>query len=153
MTFLEEFYSITLSALEEAKNDRLWIKTNLKLAKLWLDRKEFTRLNRILRQLHASVEQEDGSGGSGLTKSSSAERLAASGGSSDVDQRKGTLLLEIYALEIQMYTEQKNHKKLKELYTQSLAVRSAIPHPRIMGVIRECGGKMHMTESEYYYYY
>jgi len=27
--------------------------------------------------------------------------------------KKGTQLLEIYALEIQMYTEQKNNKKLK----------------------------------------
>lgn len=29
------------------------------------------------------------------------------------DMKKGTQLLEIYALEIQMYTEQKNNKKLK----------------------------------------
>jgi COP9 signalosome complex subunit 2 len=27
-----------------------------------------------------------------------------------------------------------------------LRIKSAIPHPRIMGVIRECGGKMHMSE-------
>lgn len=32
------------------------------------------------------------------------------------DLKKGTQLLEIYALEIQMYTEQKNNKRLKELY-------------------------------------
>ena len=55
------------------------------------------------------------------------------------------------ALEIQMHTETKNNKKLKELYQQSLNVKSAIPHPRIMGVIRECGGKMHMGESMYKY--
>lgn len=29
-----------------------------------------------------------------------------------------------------------------------MGVKSAIPHPRIMGVIRECGGKMHMRESK-----
>ena len=46
----------------------------------------------------------------------------------------------------QVHTEQKNGKKLKELYGRALAVKSAIPHPRIMGVIRECGGKMHMHE-------
>lgn len=27
-------------------------------------------------------------------------------------------------------------------------MRSAIPHPKIQGVIRECGGKMYMSESE-----
>ncbi|CAG8511503.1 6771_t:CDS:10 [Acaulospora morrowiae] len=127
MTFMEEFYSTTLSALEEAKNERLWVKTNLKLAKLWLDRKEYTRLNKILRQLHASCQKDDGTD----------------------DQRKGTHLLEIFALEIQMYTETKNNKKLKALYQQCLHVKSAIPHPRIMGVIRECGGKMHMGEKEW----
>ncbi len=50
--------------------------------------------------------------------------------------KKGTQLLEVYALEIQMYTEQKNNKKLKTLYEQSLHIKSAIPHPLIMGVIR-----------------
>ena len=35
-----------------------------------------------------------------------------------------------------MYTEQKNSKKLKALYEQSLHIKSAIPHPLIMGVIR-----------------
>jgi len=67
----------------------------------------------------------------------------------DDDLKKGTQLLEIYALEIQMYTAQKNNKKLKALYEQSLHIKSAIPHPLIMGVIRECGGKMHLREEEY----
>ena len=32
------------------------------------------------------------------------------------------------------------------MYQRALTVKSAIPHPRIMGVIRECGGKMHMHQ-------
>jgi COP9 signalosome complex subunit 2 len=28
-------------------------------------------------------------------------------------------------------------------------VRSAVPHPKIQGVIRECGGKMHMSEENW----
>ncbi|ORX58297.1 PCI-domain-containing protein [Hesseltinella vesiculosa] len=127
MAFMESFYQITLDTLAETKNERLWVKTNLKLAKLWLDRKEYARLNKILRQLHASCQKDDGTD----------------------DQRKGTHLLEILALEIQMHTATKNTKKLKELYQQCLNVRSAIPHPRIMGVIRECGGKMHMREKQW----
>ncbi|CAO3586556.1 unnamed protein product [Absidia cylindrospora] len=127
MSFMEAFYEITLESLVEMKNERLWAKTNLKLAKLWLDRKEYGRLNKILRQLRASCQKDDGTD----------------------DQRKGTHLLEVLALEIQMHTATKNNKKLKELYQQCLHVRSAIPHPRIMGVIRECGGKMHMTEKQW----
>ena len=45
-------------------------------------------------------------------------------------------LEQVYALEIQMYTAQKNNKKLKALYDQSLHIKSAIPHPLILGVIR-----------------
>lgn len=35
----------------------------------------------------------------------------------------------------------------KALYQRALKVRSAVPHPKIMGIIRECGGKMHMSEG------
>jgi COP9 signalosome complex subunit 2 len=88
------------------------------------------------------------------------------------DNTRGTLLLEVYALEIQMHGEMKNNKKLRvrrahtpphgmeafnltssvslqEIYDKTINVKSAIPHPRIMGVIRECGGKMHMSESAF----
>ncbi len=37
----------------------------------------------------------------------------------------------------------------QELYERSLRIKSAIPHPRIMAVIRECGGKMHMRQREW----
>ena len=35
------------------------------------------------------------------------------------------------------------------LYQRALKVRSAVPHPKIMGIIRECGGKMHMSEGKW----
>ena len=38
---------------------------------------------------------------------------------------------------------------MQQLYQKALAIKSAIPHPRIMGIIRECGGKMHMTERQW----
>lgn len=124
---LESFYQTTLNALKEARNDRLWFKTNTKLGKLYFDRADWPRLQKILRQLRNSCQTDEG----------------------EDDLKKGTQLLEIYALEIQMYTAQKNNKKLKALYEQSLHIKSAIPHPLIMGVIRECGGKMHLREGEY----
>ncbi|OMO53350.1 hypothetical protein CCACVL1_28692 [Corchorus capsularis] len=124
---LQEFYQTTLKALEEAKNERLWFKTNLKLCKIWFDMGEYGRMNKILKELHKSCQREDGTD----------------------DQKKGSQLLEVYAIEIQMYTETKNNKKLKQLYQKALAIKSAIPHPRIMGIIRECGGKMHMAERQW----
>ncbi|XP_055818819.1 COP9 signalosome complex subunit 2-like [Solanum dulcamara] len=126
-SLLQEFYQTTLKALEEAKNERLWFKTNLKLCKIWFDMGEYGRMSKILKELHKSCKKEDGTD----------------------DEKKGTQLLEVYAIEIQMYTETKNNKKLKELYNKALSVKSAIPHPRIMGIIRECGGKMHMAERKW----
>ncbi|XP_053613154.1 COP9 signalosome complex subunit 2 isoform X2 [Plodia interpunctella] len=127
MELLQDFYETTLEALKDAKNDRLWFKTNTKLGKLYYDRGDFNKLAKILKQLHQSCQTDEG----------------------EDDLKKGTQLLEIYALEIQMYTAQKNNKKLKALYEQSLHIKSAIPHPLIMGVIRECGGKMHLREGEF----
>ncbi|XP_046425680.1 COP9 signalosome complex subunit 2 isoform X3 [Neodiprion pinetum] len=130
MELLQDFYETTLDALKDAKNDRLWFKTNTKLGKLYFDRSDFNKLAKILKQLHQSCQV-------GITDDG------------EDDLKKGTQLLEIYALEIQMYTAQKNNKKLKALYEQSLHIKSAIPHPLIMGVIRECGGKMHLREGEF----
>jgi len=127
MELLQNFYETTLDALRDAKNERLWFKTMTKLGKLYFDREEFNRLSRILKQLRQSCQTDEG----------------------EDDLKKGTQLLEVYALEIQMYTAQKNNKKLKALYDQSLHIKSAIPHPLILGVIRECGGKMHLREGEF----
>jgi len=126
LAVMESFYSVTKQTLEESKNERLSVKTDLKLARLWLDRSEWNRLNKIINDLRESCTTDDGID----------------------DQSKGTTLLEIYALEIQMYGQLANMKKLKETYNSADNVKNAIPHPRITGIIRECGGKMFMSESE-----
>jgi COP9 signalosome complex subunit 2 len=124
---MEEFYSLTLNSFQSTNNERLWLKTNVKLAKLWLDKKDYTQLSKKLRELHRACQKEDGTD----------------------DPAKGTYSLEVYAIEIQMYAETRNNKRLKALYQRALTVRSAVPHPKIMGIIRECGGKMHMSEENW----
>ncbi|OAA36647.1 PCI/PINT associated module [Metarhizium rileyi] len=124
---MEKFYSLTLQSFQSTNNERLWLKTNIKLAKLLLDRKEYSSVSKKLRELHKACQRPDGTD----------------------DSSKGTYSLEIYALEIQMLAETKNNKQLKALYQRALKVKSAVPHPRIMGIIRECGGKMHMSEENW----
>ena len=88
---MEKFYSLTLESFQSTNNERLWLKTNIKLARLWLDRKDYAQLVKKIRELHKACQREDGSD----------------------DPSKGTYSLEIYALEIQMYAETKNNKRLK----------------------------------------
>eukprot|EP01116_Phalansterium_solitarium_P023947 TRINITY_DN8626_c0_g1_i1.p1 TRINITY_DN8626_c0_g1~~TRINITY_DN8626_c0_g1_i1.p1 ORF type:complete len:444 (-),score=75.61 TRINITY_DN8626_c0_g1_i1:111-1442(-) len=123
----EDLYAIAIQALLEQKNERIWFRTSLKLGKLLFDHESYVKLAKILNELHRSCQNDKG----------------------EDDQKKGSQLVDIYALEIQLYTATKNNKKLKELYHKALDIKSAIPHPRIMGVIRECGGKMHMSEREW----
>lgn len=50
-----------------------------------------------------------------------------------------------------MHSQTGNNKKLKELYMQCMDIKAAIPHPRIMGIIRECGAKMYMSEGDWHH--
>ncbi|KAI1002974.1 COP9 signalosome complex subunit 2 [Podosphaera aphanis] len=124
---IEDFYSQTLQSFQSTNNERLWLKTNIKLAKLFLDRKDYAAVTKKIKDLHNACKREDGT----------------------EDPSKGTYSLEIYALEIQMFAELRNNKQLKRLYERALKVKSAVPHPKIMGIIRECGGKMHMSEENW----
>ena len=65
------------------------------------------------------------------------------------DPAKGTSLLEVYSLEIQLCTATKNTVHMKKIYPRTLNLNAAVADPRIMGVIRECGGKMHKTQREW----
>jgi hypothetical protein len=87
---VEQFYSKTLESFK-ANNERLWLKTNLKLARLWVDRGLYEQVAKNLRELHRFCQNEDGTD----------------------DASKGTYSLEIYALEIQTFSALKNHKRLK----------------------------------------
>ncbi|KAK5130341.1 hypothetical protein LTR08_002181 [Meristemomyces frigidus] len=124
---MEKFYSKTLESFQSTNNERLWLSTNTKLARLWLAQKDYSRLTDKVRELHKACQLEDGSD----------------------DPSKGTYSMEAYALEIQMYAETRNNKRLKGLYNRAISVRSAVPHPKIMGIIRECGGKMYMSEENW----
>ena len=126
-SLLQEFYCVTLDVLQSNSNERLWFNTTLKLCKLYFEQDRLKELDALLTKLHRSCENERG----------------------DDDPKKGTQLLEIYALRIQVYTKLKLGKKLRELYMKALLIKSAIPHPRILGVIRECAGKMKLSERDY----
>lgn len=86
------------------------MKTNLKLAKLWLDRKEYGRLQKVrirFRIIHVRSTQTRAQ----IIRELHATTRAAM--DNEDQSQRGTQLLEIYALEIQMHNEMRNVKKLK----------------------------------------
>ncbi|KAJ1845661.1 hypothetical protein LPJ73_004779 [Coemansia sp. RSA 2703] len=125
--FTREFYEKTLVVLKQTRNDRLWLRTSLRLGKLLLDQRDFDKLSGLLDELKRSCLDDAG----------------------NVILERGTQLLEVNAMLLGMYVELEDARRLKDVYLESVSVRSAIPHPRIMGFIRECGGKMYMAERNW----
>lgn len=127
LTKLETIYELTLDALKQTANQRLWFSTSVKLAKLHLEMGDVNKLQRMVRQLHKTCQKQDGTD----------------------DVSKGSQLLEVYALEIQMCTLTKNSMRMKEIYPKTINLTSAIADPRNIAVIRESGGKMYMSEKKW----
>lgn len=119
---LDELYDIALEKLKSGNNERLWFNANLKRGKSFLNRGEYDRLANVLKELHASKSVND-------------------------PINKGSYFLEVYALEIAMYSATKEKQKMRETYSKTQALSAAIQDPRIMGGIHESGGKMYMEEG------
>jgi hypothetical protein len=108
---LRAFYEQTVAALDRGRNERLWFKASMRLAHLALERADYAQAAQLLRQLHRACRLPAPEGGGGAE------------GAGAIDPARGTQALEVYAAEIRMATEQRDNKRLKELYHQ---VRSTI---------------------------
>lgn len=107
-------------------NERLWFKTNLKYGQLLYEMNETAKLQQVLRDLKTTQTAESGAGSGSSTQS-----------------------MEVYALQIQLHSRNKDNKKLRQVFNKAMAVRGGIPHPRTLALIQELGGKMHMEAKEY----
>ena len=110
--------------------ERVWFKTNLKYGQLLYDNHETRELQSVIYDLLQT---------SGLEQSSAESRSSSN----------STHLMEIYALQIQLYSRLKDNKMLREIFSKAMAVQGGIPHPRTLALIQELGGKMHMASQEY----
>jgi len=48
-----------------------------------------------------------------------------------------------------MCTKTKDSRRLKRIYSKTENLSSVINDPRVMGIIKECGGKMYMSEKKW----
>ena len=130
-------YDATISVFHpqtgSSPNERLWFKTLLKFGQLLYEMKETAKLQLVIRDLLKGAGGDSAGGGTG-------EGATASG---------STNLMEIMALQIQLYSRQKDNKKLREVFDKAMRVQGGIPHPRTLAIIQELGGKMHMQSREF----
>ncbi len=88
---------MTLDILKTS-NERLWFNICLRLGKIYLDTGSYEQLDLLLAELKENC------------------KLSGNDTSSGYDSTKGNLLLEVFALEIQMCTATKNNKRMKAVY-------------------------------------
>jgi len=122
VTIGSKLYEITLDYLKKGGNYSLWFKTSYRLGKLYLDKHELNKLNDLVESLKSSCYQDIKN--------------------NILDQTKTSSLLETIELEIQLCILNGDKKRMKKAYLQSQDLVTAINDPRILGPIKESGGKM-----------
>ncbi|TMW59971.1 hypothetical protein Poli38472_000013 [Pythium oligandrum] len=111
----------------EGEDDVSLLMNRVQRWRMYLEMQQFMHLRRLLDELYVFCQTPDGS----------------------PDQSKATMQLDVYALEIQLCGATKDSAKLREIYPKTVDLDGAVADPRIMGLIREEGGKMYMEEREW----
>lgn len=133
----KKIYSMTLDTLK-TQNEKLWHTICLRLGKVYLEQHSYKQLDELLSVLKNSCR-----------KTGSDQIISAPEGQDEFDQSKSNLLLETFALEIQMCHQMKDKQRLKKIYPKTMNLKAVISDPRVMGIIKECGGKMYMAEKRW----
>jgi len=128
LSLMSNMIQRTLSTLKDASNHRLWFNMNVKLGKLFVEMKKFTELRGVIQVLREFCHDEDGN---------------------DDIANKGSYLIDVYSLEIQLCRATKDTKRMKEIYPKTLNMDAVVADPRIMGLVREEGGKMYLSEERW----
>ena len=126
-------YDATLSVFHPqtgtCKIERLWFKTNLKYGQLLYEMNETQKLQIVLRDLIQIHGEPD------VVSHRPNNDDSHSSGTASVS----TNSMEIYALQIQLYSRLKDNKKLRSAFHKAMNVRGGIPHPRTIALIQGTG--------------
>ncbi|XP_049849419.1 COP9 signalosome complex subunit 2-like [Schistocerca gregaria] len=123
---ITEIYTQTFKELEKRGNMKAMLRLELRYLKVLLDARNYELLEKKIVEVHQHCLLPDG----------------------EEDLSKSNELIEMYALQICMYSARGNTRVLKELYEKALRIRG-LCNPRVTGVIYQCGGKMYMKEKNW----
>jgi len=123
------------------KNKNLWFKVSLRLARIYLETGDMVKLDELLRVLKKCCERDDD------------DQIMESGGKGSAadmyNPQMSNLLLETFSIEIQMCQVTKDKKRMNRVYPLTTQLNAVISDPKVMGVIKECGGKMFMDDKKW----
>lgn len=139
--FVERMYEIILEYLNRksdrdggpaGNNRRLWLKMNIHILNIQLEEKNWLRCSELIDLIKANLETAS-------------------------ESTRNTYSLELIAAEIQVLSRKsgklqrssQNLSGLNALYKRAMKITTAVTHPKIMGIIRECGGKVQFYRGDY----
>ena len=159
-TIARDVYDLTLKAFHPTTglcpNERLWFKTNLKYGQLLYEMNDTNKLQLVIRDLLISSGQTVDVLGDDLDPTNTTRTINYSNNSNNNTTNSsgggggGTHVMEIAALQIQLYSRLKDTKRLRAAYHRAISVRGGIPHPRTLALIQELGGKMNMSQRNFH---
>uniref|UniRef100_A0A7E4VA21 PCI domain-containing protein n=1 Tax=Panagrellus redivivus TaxID=6233 RepID=A0A7E4VA21_PANRE len=118
-----EFYAMTMK--NEATNAAMGLKTTIQLARLHLEEKKFDELRDLLVELKDMC-------------------FTATG---DVIDNKERYLLDIYTIQVQMYTVQDNRAGFDDVYPKTMTIHKDKRDPWVVGALQECCGKVALRDG------
>lgn len=122
--FVKKLYDIILTYIHNEDSpgaSRIWLKIHISKAALLLEERQLDASYELIKEIKTQLED-------------SSENV------------QNAFSIECLALEIEYYSlllAFENLSILQDLYRNSLNASTALTHPRIIGIIRECGGKVY----------
>jgi COP9 signalosome complex subunit 2 len=137
LTSLVSFLRQQLASNAKSSLERLWFQVETRLAELLLPKPDTN-----LSVLAAGMQP--------------LRLWCLTPGTASCNPDRTNQFLEVLAVEIQIYTILNDQTssdlyvaKLRELFQESIRIQAGFPKPRVVGIIRECGGKLFMRQRNW----
>jgi len=129
LDLMEELAMLSAECFQRNMNERAWFRTNLKLAQMMFEAGQMALLPNKLARLVEWCELAPGIN----------------------NPKKESFLLEVLALQMQCAVTggMTGPNGLRRLVSRASSIQSAIPHPRTLGTIHECSGKVMLYEHKW----
>lgn len=130
MEFVNRMYDVIVSHLDNSgvsgmSGQRLWLKININRLNNFLDAGNWPECKLLIKALNSKLEEV-------------------------LEMTRNSYGLEVIAAEISYVMKQGGDlATLCQLYRRSTELNTAITHPRVMGIVRECGATIHYYSKNY----